>query len=107
MLDRVDGRTGELTQPLAKSHLVERVDAARLQAVAAEGPLEVGVSLEERDLDAAARQQQGERRTGRPRPDDDDPAGWHDAPYCRKSPSRYCGGSARATTVSPDGTTTY
>jgi hypothetical protein len=79
-LDRVDGRPGELTQPLAKPHLVERVDAARLQAVATEGPLEVGMSLQERDLDAAPNQQEGDSRTGRPRSDDGDATDCHNAP---------------------------
>ena len=59
---------------LAEPHLPEGVDAAPLQALAAEGAGEVVVRLQHRHAHAAPRQQVGQRHPGRARPHDDHPA---------------------------------
>jgi hypothetical protein len=50
-----------------------------LQPIAAEGALEVGVPLQQCDPHPAAGELVGERRSGGPRPDDDDVSDRHDA----------------------------
>jgi hypothetical protein len=42
-VNRVDDGLGELAEPVAEAHLVESVDSARLQPVAAEGTFKIGV----------------------------------------------------------------
>jgi hypothetical protein len=44
---------GELAEPVPEPHLVEGVDAAGLQPIAAEGALKAGVALQQRDLHPA------------------------------------------------------
>ena len=48
---------------------------------AAEGPLGVGVPLQERDFHAAAGEQASQGRPGRSRPNDYDAPDRHDAPH--------------------------
>ena len=76
-VDRVDDGPGELAEPVAEPHLVEGVDAAWLQAVAAEGALKVGVALQECDLHPTADEQVGESRSRRACTDNDDSADRH------------------------------
>jgi hypothetical protein len=78
-VDRLDDGPGELAEPIPESHLVEGINAAGLQPVAAEGALKVGVPLQQRDLHPAAGKQVGESRSRRPRPDDDHTSDRHDA----------------------------
>ncbi len=78
-VDRVDDGPGELAEPVPEPHLVEGIDAAGLQPVAAEGARKVAVPLQQRDLHPAAGQQVGEGRSGGPRPNDDHASDRHDA----------------------------
>ena len=78
-VNRVDDGLGELAEPVPEPHLVEGIQAARLQPIAAEGALEVGVPLQQHDLHPSASKQVGESRSGGPRPDDDDASDRHDA----------------------------
>ena len=78
-VDRVDDGPGELAEPVPEPHLVEGIDAAGLQPVAAEGARKVGVPLQQRDLHPAAGQQVGEGRSGGSRPNDDHASDRHDA----------------------------
>src|SRR5262249_36909121 len=71
-VDRVDDGLRELSKPIPEPHLVERVEAARLQSVAAKGSREVSVALEQRNFYSAAGEQIGETRSRRARTDDDD-----------------------------------
>ena len=64
----------DAVERLAEPHLPEGVDAAPLQALAAEGAGEVVVRLQHRHAHAPAGEQVGQRHAGRPRPHDDDPA---------------------------------
>ena len=79
---RLDDGPGELAEPISESHLVEGVNAAGLQPVAAEGTLKVGVPLEQCDLHPAAGQQVGESRSRGACTDDDDSSDRHDGPSC-------------------------
>jgi hypothetical protein len=81
-VDGVDDGTGELAEPVAQPHLVEGVNAARLQPIAAEGALIVEVPLEQCDLYPAAGQQVGESRSCGACTNDDDSSDRHDAPPC-------------------------
>jgi len=78
-VDRVDDGPGELAEPVQEPHLVEGIQAAGLQPITAEGALQVGVPLQQRDLHPTAGKQVGEGRSGGPRPDDDDVSDRHDA----------------------------
>ena len=53
-VNRVDDGLGELAEPVPEPHLVEGVDAAGLQPIAAEGALKARVALQQRDLHPAA-----------------------------------------------------
>src|SRR5262249_44365866 len=77
-VDRVDDGPGELAEPVPEPHLVEGVHAAGLQPIATEGALEVGVPLQQCDLDPAAGEQVGESRSRGAGTDDDDSYGRHD-----------------------------
>src|SRR5262249_17199378 len=71
-LDRVDDGLGELAESVAEPHLVEGVNAAGLQPIAAEGARKVGVPLQQRDFYPAAGEQVGESGSGGPPPNQDD-----------------------------------
>jgi len=58
-----------LGEALPQSHLLDRLESAGEQHFAAELAGEVGVALEQRDLDAPPREQVRERGAGRPRPE--------------------------------------
>ena len=49
---------GQGLQPGSEPHLLQRIDAAGHEALAAELPREVGLAFEQHDLDAATRQQE-------------------------------------------------
>ena len=76
-VDRLDESLGELAKPVPEPHLVEGVDAAGLQPIAAEGALEAGVALQQRDLHPAAGKQVRECCSSGARPDDDDTSDRH------------------------------
>src|SRR6516164_2323047 len=82
-VDHVDDSPGELAEPVPELHLVEGVNAARLQSVAAKGSQEVMVALKQRDFHPAAGEQVGESRSRRACTDDDDSSDRHNAlPSC-------------------------
>jgi len=82
-VDHVDDGPGELAEPVPEPHLVEGVNAARLQSVATKGSQEVMVALQQRDFHPAAGEQVGETRSRGACTDDDDSSDRHDAlPYC-------------------------
>src|SRR5262249_59731566 len=87
-VDRVDDGSGELAEPVPEPHLVEGVNAARLQSVAAKGSREVMVALQQRDLHPAAGEQVGESRSRGASTNDDDSSDCHDAfPSCLETNS--------------------
>src|SRR5262249_48355433 len=82
-VDRVDDGPRELAEPIPEPHLVEGVNAARLQSVAAKGSREVRVALQQRDFHPAAGEQVGETRSRWASTNDDDSSDRHDAlPSC-------------------------
>ena len=68
-----------MAEPVPEPHLVEGVNAARLQSVAAKGSQEVVVTLQQRDFHPAAGEQVGESRSRGACTDDDDTSDRHDA----------------------------
>jgi hypothetical protein len=87
-IDRRNCCARKLLEPLTEPHLVERIDAAGLQPVAAEGAREVGVPFEERDLESPAGKQVRERRSRRSSAHNDhSPDGHLEPPSARLRPS--------------------
>jgi hypothetical protein len=76
-LDCVNQRFWELRQLLTQPHLVECVDAAWLQTVAAKCTAKVMVALQERDLNSATSEEVGKGCSGWPGADDYDALGVH------------------------------
>src|SRR5262249_60463299 len=79
---RLDAGPGELAEPVPKPHLVEGVNAARLQTVAAKGSREVSVALQQRDFHPAPGEQVGETPSRGACTDDDDSSDRQDALLC-------------------------
>ena len=77
-------RLREAVEPGAESHLRECVDAARHERFPAELARKVGVTLEERDADAAPGEQVGEGGASGPGADDDNVALVHGARLKRR-----------------------